>query len=317
MKKLVSLLFFMLICTLASASFYYLSYNGSDSNDGLSSTKPFQTFTQAASVMAPGDHLVCDGNGGLYFADTISCVFTRSGTAGSLIHILGINGFTLTTNTVQLTYIDLSSSNYLVFDNIKINTRVYTDSLYVKIGHSTSGTPKYYYIQNCFFSEGSCIYDAHSDANYYPNLFINECCFAEGSVYAIRVNNDLSSSYSALNINHCTFYSTEPVYILNAGSIAYNFYFHNSIVHSCTNIIYLAEGTLSSPSHSHNILYNYTDYVNIQVIALDATELVADPMFNNTNVYDLYLKVRSPAINFYNRSYCGALPRLAILTGGL
>ncbi len=317
MKKLITILFFISWCSLASASYYFLSYTGSDANDGLSTTKPFQTFAQAASVMAPGDHLVCDGRGGLYFTDVISCEFTRAGTVDSLIHILGINGFTLANGAEPLTEIDLSSSNYLIFDNISINTRVYTDSLYVKIGHSTSVIPKYYYVQNCFFYEGSCIYDEFSETDFYSFLYVNETCFVEGVGYSIIANNDLSTTYSTLSINHCSFFSTEPVYLLNPEGTAYNFLLHNTIVHSCTNIITLAEGTLSSPSHSHNILYQYINYSNLQFIGLDDTELESDPMFNNTNKYDLYLKDLSPAIKFYNRSYCGALPRLAILTGGI
>jgi hypothetical protein len=315
MKKLLFTLLLSMICLVAQPAYYYLSYSGSDSNDGLSRYEAFKTFTKASAEMAPGDYLVCDGAGGTYFADTSSMVFTRAGTAASLIHILGVNEFTIATNTENLTYIDLSGSNYLLIDNIKFNTITYTDSLYVKLGHSTSGTSKYYYINNCFFETGSCITDSISSGNHFPNLSVNASCFIDGSGYAIKAINGLSNSYSSLSINYCSFYSCEPIYLQNGDGTAYNFSITNSIISTCTNIITLNEGSISSPVHSYNIIHSYTNYCDTQVITPAASEQSINPLFESTSYHKLYLQEDSPAILYYSRAFIGALPRLSLKIG--
>ena len=298
------------------ANYYYLSYNGSDSNDGLKRYEPFQTFSKAASEMSPGDYLICDGFGGIYFIDSTACSFTLSGNSDSLIHILGINGFNIANASDSVTYFDLSSSNYLVVNNLQFNSLTYNDSLYVRLGYSTSGIEKYYYLNNCFFETKVCITDTFSEGDYFANLFITACCFIDGLDYSVKVYNDLSNNYSTLSINHCSFYSTEPIYINNTGGTAYNFSLQNTIIHTCTNIITLAEGTLDSPTHKQNILYGYDTYCDLVEIVPNDSEMEADPLYNSTTFHNLYLQELSPAIGFYS-SYCGALPRIALKIGDL
>ncbi len=59
---------------------YYVATNGSDSNDGRSTDRPFRTLQKAANVVGPGD--VVWVRGGTYSSDVS---FQRSGTSSNLI----------------------------------------------------------------------------------------------------------------------------------------------------------------------------------------------------------------------------------------
>jgi disaggregatase-related protein/fibronectin type III domain protein/TGF-beta propeptide len=83
-RKLVVFLFAFLLSSAArtsAASTYYLATNGSDLNPGTSSA-PWQTFSKAWSLMAPGDTLIV--RSGRYYQ---SISPTISGTAGSPLTI--------------------------------------------------------------------------------------------------------------------------------------------------------------------------------------------------------------------------------------
>ena len=83
MRKLFILIFF-LISTLLKATTYYVSTTGSDSNNGLSTTTPWQTIQYAEShATAPGDIIALKK--GDVWASTIVLAITHGGAAGNPI----------------------------------------------------------------------------------------------------------------------------------------------------------------------------------------------------------------------------------------
>ena len=101
MKRIYSLLLGVLSAVSASATDYYVSVGGKDTNDGLSASSAFATLTKAQQQVAPGDKVYIEagtyrltdaditatGNNGLY-----SIVFDMnvSGTAGHPISYIGV-----------------------------------------------------------------------------------------------------------------------------------------------------------------------------------------------------------------------------------
>src|SRR5659263_124893 len=85
MKNTLIILFFI-FSTIASATDYYISSSGNDTNNGLSSSTPWKTIgkvNSAFSIMKPGDRILF--NRGDTFYGTITV--TKSGSAGSPIVI--------------------------------------------------------------------------------------------------------------------------------------------------------------------------------------------------------------------------------------
>ena len=90
---------------------YYLSPSGLDSNDGLSASAPWKTFSKAWSVLQPGDTLlVADGS-----YSSPSPPAGKSGAAGSNIIIQAINP-----GGAQITALNLRGNSYLSFIGFKI-----------------------------------------------------------------------------------------------------------------------------------------------------------------------------------------------------
>ncbi|WP_414858888.1 right-handed parallel beta-helix repeat-containing protein, partial [Paenibacillus sp. Soil787] len=71
----------------AAGTVFYVATNGSDSNDGISLSAPFQTIQKAASVAQAGDTV--NIRGGTY-RETVAPV--NSGTAGNTIKFQNYNG---------------------------------------------------------------------------------------------------------------------------------------------------------------------------------------------------------------------------------
>ena len=105
----------------ASATTYYVATTGSDSNDGMSVTAPFQTIQKAASVMQSGDS--CQIRAGTY-RETVT---PPSGTAfrpssGESVVISGadvVSGFSLNNGSIYTASLgwDLGRGNNQVFIN--------------------------------------------------------------------------------------------------------------------------------------------------------------------------------------------------------
>ncbi|HEY5124074.1 MAG TPA: hypothetical protein VIK14_10090, partial [Ignavibacteria bacterium] len=80
------ILIFLILSTIASATDYYVSSSGNDSNNGLSSSTPWKTIIKvnsAFSTMKPGDRILF--NRGDTFYGTITV--TKSGSTGNPITI--------------------------------------------------------------------------------------------------------------------------------------------------------------------------------------------------------------------------------------
>ena len=93
---------------------YYVSPNGSNFNDGKSSSNPFEKLNFASSILKAGDTLHVGS--GVY--DT-PIYLTNNGTSNNYIKILGDNNADISMQNADKAY-DINSHCYILIDNVNI-----------------------------------------------------------------------------------------------------------------------------------------------------------------------------------------------------
>ena len=116
MKNLISLFLFLNLVQKASATNYYVSVSGKDSNKGKSLTKSWATIQKATNVMLPRD--TCIVSEGTYSQEI---KVNRSTTASGDLTFKYINkwGAKITSHTILGTMMILMTSILHFFQNMK------------------------------------------------------------------------------------------------------------------------------------------------------------------------------------------------------
>lgn len=178
--KYIAIIFLLALSSVAYSNTYYISPNGSDSNNGTI-TAPFFSLTKAWSVVGPGD--IIYARGGVYRYNSQQRLTGKSGTASDTIRVWSYPGerpvftkgssFTVPSFPVSLIYIQAS---YIHVRGIEVAyfTQA-TSAIWYGIAVQSSNHNKFERINSHHNGDGMVLRDGDSD-----NLILN-CDFHHNS----------------------------------------------------------------------------------------------------------------------------------------
>ena len=261
---------------------YYVDPAGSDSNNGISSSTPWQTISKVnAQTFLPGDQILFKA-GGTWSGNL---VLSGSGTTAApiTVNVYGtgnkpvINGGGLVNGSVTL----LVSHPYWEINNLEITNTITTGLHYAVTGikvynSSTTVANNHIYIKNCYVHDVNSTGVGNSNYNkgtggiivsgYFNDVLVDSCHIANSQIEGIR------TTYSSPMSTNITFSNNliENIYgdgivmssVQSGGLITHNTV-HNACITNLANFAgiwtYNENGTVVSNNEVYGLTGGYND----------------------------------------------------------